>query len=213
MNFQRRLRKLNQSFVQFGVNPYGDLIYQWMHTTDLHYLLQRGDRVGEWRANPDGLLLRSWEPVYERHTWADTPHGQKWIMAKWQAPVSKEEWERTLGTSFPWPSRGEYHPIENMGAHDGGCTCKNPNEPPDEAHTVSAVAALKYHLGKSKQELIDRMLIRKQLADQAVINRIGDDLDDTMTAFGRVPGSNDGSTSLLNEASRKAEKNGLAVQL
>lgn len=207
MNHRKRIRLLNQRFVKFGVNPFGEPIYQWMHTTDLHYLIQRGDATGEWLPTAGTkLLTRHWEPVYERHTWADTPHGMKWIMAKWQPPMPREDWERVLGHAMPWPSRGEYHPIENMGCHDGGCDCKNPQAEPDDAHTISAVAALEYHLGHTKQELMDRLMLRKHNEDKAVRNEIADDMWDTMTAWGRIPGSNDGTVSILNEAYRKAER-------
>lgn len=201
MSVIRRVNQFNRQFAKFGYSPFGDLRYCWKHTTDLHYLIQVGS--DEWKRRASGLLTR--EPRYERHTWADTPHGQQWMVAQWTPPISQDEWVTTLGTSFPWPHMGQYNPIENMGCHDGGCDCKDRNSPPDDSHTRGAIKALAFHLGHKTQELADMNLAQYHAHRKSICSEIESDLDDTLTAWGRIPGSNDGTISILNEAYRKAK--------
>lgn len=189
MNFQRRLAKLNKQFERFGLNPFGELKYKWAHTTELHYYIEvgRGDKPygAEWIFTA-GVYVPSYH--YERHTWADTGHGPRWLMAEWNKPISQDEWIRKLGHSFPWPSRGEYLPCENL--------TLEPNEEPDERLTRLMVECLEFHLSLTSEERQTKLMQMFDAQKKSERTMIHDEAEDAMTAFGKIPGSRDSSFSL-----------------
>lgn len=191
MNFQRRLRRLNEQFAKFGRNPQGETKYRWASTADLVYYIEKG--YGEKPYGADWLIpegYKVYRPTYryERHHWSETPLGLRWVMSVWEPPIPLDDWLKKVGVAFPWPHLGEYKAIDNM--------CLEPGEEPNEFWTAHAVLALEIELGMTPASAAEEVLARYKKQERSVRQQIKDDLEDTLTAFGKIPGSHDSSVSL-----------------
>ena len=102
--------------------------------------------------------------------------------------MSEKKWHETVGHAFPWPDRGEYLPCENL--------TLEPGEEPDDYLTGHMVQCLEYHLGTAPAERINAMNAFLAKNQRRLRNQIADEAEDTMTAFGKIPGSRDSATSL-----------------
>ncbi len=204
MNFQRRLRRLNNQFEKFGRNPHGDLNIKWSHTSELVYYIEKGrgsmDKA-DWKRS-GSLFVADFK--YERHSWAETGHGPVWILSIWQPPIPLDQWLAQVGHAFPYPARGEYAPFENIAL--------DPGQEPNGFWTQQAVIRLDYELGNTPRETVEAMLNDYRKQWQSTMNEIKDDIDDTLTAFGKIPGSKDSGVSLPTPKRLIAAQGGTPIE-
>jgi hypothetical protein len=173
----KALQRLNAQFVQFGRNPHGELNYRWCNAKDVHYLFETGQM--EECKTPGGLYLM--RALYERHSFADR-YGTVWFLAKWEPPsCGAEEWTRLYGTAFPWPSHGQYLPIES--------TVLPAGVEPNESLTAYTAKKLAEHLGMKFADHLGDIKAGHEQQKQGEKSQWSDVVDDTLPTFGQIPGS------------------------
>lgn len=190
MNFERRLKRLNNKFGEaFGFGPLGPK-YQWIFTPDCSYWMWRRDSLVQLpqSRNPDGTFAAAGlfvpSPQYERLSWADRI-GVRWVLSVWKMPVSETEWTDKHGYSVPWPAKGEMQLIENIVLDVGP-----PAQEPDDDLTEQAIWAVRKDLEKSFADFKEQG--DKILADQhREAKRLIDDEIDDMDLY-HIPGTRGG---------------------
>jgi hypothetical protein len=126
---------------------------------------------------PSGIYYM--RTAYEKHNYRDL-YGDVWVLAKWEAPISLDEWLGRVGTTFPWPKHGEYHPIES--------TVLPAGREPDEELTLYTIYKLYQHLGMKWPDHLRDAVQELAQRDKADKGKWSDIVDDMMPAFGNVPG-------------------------
>jgi len=184
------LTKFNKQFLIFGSNIHGQQKFKWMHTTEMFYLLETGGM--ETRKLPSGI----WAAVTEwkRKCYAEV-YGPRWVLTVWQPPeYDREEWFRVFKGAFPWPEKGEFHPVES--------TLLPVGSEPTEYLTHYTIFMLHRHLGMDYPDHLREIkedVKRKATAEQSWWDDI---VDDAVPAFGNIPGSKEhasfASTNPLN---------------
>jgi hypothetical protein len=149
-----------------GRTPQGDPMFKWVEARNLRHAVQTGQ---------------------DTYDWVPAIDGERWVLAKWQAPPDKDEWDRMFRGALPYPRRGEYVPTD-VKLREGF----EPNEwvTGEAVNMVNTARALNYkgHL-RSIQERLERI-------DEGKRRRMSDCIDDAITAFSNpFPGSRGGHVS------------------
>lgn len=187
---QKRVDRLNERFREFGLTPLGEPKFQWKHTTEMY-----------WFILSDAMQL-VWTPGLERKAYCYDYAmllEPRWVLAYWKEPVPEQEWFDSGRSDFPWPRNGEFHPIENI---DMPCGVE-----PNEFETGRAIRDLRRHLAAIDQRdlhngtdgvknLVDEAKAKREAGKKAIKSEMESWLNDTMTAFGKIPGKVDGGVGL-----------------
>ncbi len=180
---ERQIRKLNAKFLEFGTTPNGFSRFRWLRTRDMHFLVQGALE----ETKTEGGLIVGMQRTYERHCYAEV-YGDCWILACWQAPIPRARWIAAFGDSAPWPSQGEYHPIDNVQMP--------PGIEPNETHTEVACMAIRLHLKRTRQDLDDAFEMGQERESRSIRNEIYDEMCDSEAAFNNPnPGARGGPVS------------------
>ena len=171
------LDKMNLEIrLHFGDTPAGCPAYKWCKSTDLFYFYEKpGYKEG---LSPGGIWVAQKE--WERHSYADM-YGNKWLLAMWTPPeCGPSEWSLIMQDAFPYPSNGEYHPIES--------TVLDVGVEPNENLNRYTLMKLYKHLGMEWNEHLDtaNTTLEKVAKDDQTMT--DDMIDDVVPAFGNVPG-------------------------
>ena len=190
MNSSRNVARLNELFRVFGECPLG-LRYKWVWTPDMEFYVMSGNAytlacAAEWKPTVGGILAPQYD-AYRKMRWSDV-YGPCWIIAKYWKPMSEKEWHDLYGAQIPWPRQGEYHAIENLKLLPG-------REPSDRT-TKAIIWMIHQDNQKTYQDHIQEGDQLREQEMQSTMSRIESELTDTLTAFGKVPGSRGGGVSL-----------------
>ena len=196
---QSQLDRLNHRFGEaVGFNPHGQPNFKWVRTEQMvRYVDYSHGRPVQ---HESGLFLFSKQ--YVPRPWAER-YGKCWILAKWRH-YSESEWFTATKGALPFPAMGDWEPVENIRL---GPEYKEHEPDPNEESTTDAITAIKMHrerlAANSDLNVVQQQLMqeaddehRKVVAAQK--NRIGDELEDLTPAFGKLPGSHDGSTEFMS---------------
>lgn len=187
---KKRVDALNLRFIEFGLTPSGALKFKWIHSTEMHWFILSDAKT---------LIVtpEKGRTAY-RYSYADV-YGPTWVLAHWVEPVSEDEWCASGRGDFPWPRNGEYHPIGTFVMHEG--------KEPYDAVTLYAVKCLRRHLGKIEQtarntgtdgvqQLVDQEMDIIKAQKRSERSQLESEINDTLTAFGKIPGREDGGVGL-----------------
>lgn len=164
------------SFEMFGRTDAGGLKLRWFRSGDLYYHVP-GDM--EDVQMPSGIWVRVQK--YIRHSW-EKALGPCYVLAMWQPPeLSRDQWALAYGSRAPYPVNGEYRVIENVTL---------PFEtPPTLAHSALVKECLRLQKERTFTELLEASERAAENVNKDVEREFGDWVDDSMTAFGNIPGS------------------------
>lgn len=167
---------------ELGRTPYGEPHYKWAWSEDLtHY--RRMENMAYVQVPGSPIILA--EPTYEMVKLCPSLHRQ-YVILHWSQPISQDAWLAEFGSKLQWPARGEYYPT-NM--------CLGYEEHPDIDVTWDAIGKVKAERNKTFADHIaadDAALARVEKANNDLVL---DDLKDTLTAFGNIPGKRSGGVS------------------
>ena len=167
---ERKIRKLNAPFREFGLTPHGATKFRWMHTTEMHFLVEGALE----ESRTEGGLIVGMQRTFTKHSYAEV-FGPRWILAHWQPPIHRERWVAMFGDTAPWPKDGEYHPIDSV--------VMPPGLEPLDIHTEVACMAIRLHLKTTRQDLQDRFdkTIAQEKKDMS--REVYDEMVDSENAF------------------------------
>jgi hypothetical protein len=191
-----RLRKLNRPFGEFGYTSTGATRFQWMRTAEMYFLVESGfeevktrgglvHAVAGQNSEDPGLVVM--QRTFRRISYADV-YGPCWILAHWQEPIPRERWIAMFGDTVPWPSQGEFHPIDNVKMPPGA--------EPIEVHTEVACMAIRLHMKKMPAEVKAAYDATMAAEKKAVRDEIYDEMREADPAFlNPNPGARGGPVS------------------
>ncbi len=172
------LARLNRSLEDhLGRNPHGQARYKWAHTRELLFPMV----VHSDTRTKGGLYV-----VGQRYEMTRQIEEDRWVVAVWDSPQSREQWDATFRGEVPWPRQGMYYASDIM---------LLPGVEPNDLVTNDV-------LGKVKAKRTMTMLDFMEHAEAKVESRKreteriqSDYIDDVVTAFGNIPGKRGGSVS------------------
>lgn len=191
----QQVRALSERYFQeFGWNPYGELRWRWEHATEIPWYIM-DESAGLVRSST-GLFIV--DRKAEKRDWSELV-GQVWILTCWKPPMEEEEWQSEPARArFPWPQHGEYVPIESF-------TC-NEGQVPDQDLSTRAAFCIREHLRRIDQknlgltdgirQVVDDNLAKIAAQKKSERSLLETMLNDEMTAFGKIPGVEDGGIGL-----------------
>lgn len=190
MNSARNVNRVNEMFRIFGECPLG-LRYKWVWTADMEFYVMAGNAYSlacgaDWTPTESGVLAPQYSH-YKKLKWSDV-YGPCWILAKWWKPMSEKEWLDLYGAQIPWPKFGEYHAVENMQLVPGREPC--------EDTTRAVIWAIHKDNEKTFRDHVEEGNEIVEQEQKATMSQIEADIDDTLPAFGKVPGTRSGGVSL-----------------
>jgi hypothetical protein len=177
---QKLLSELNALIeAEFGRNHHGDANYKWAMTSELFGFECKGHLVPRQILTPGGPLWAV-ESRYERYTVADIV-GNRWAFAKW-AHMRRGEWIAVFGTTWPWPSRGEYHMVGSPMPE---------GEEPCHKSTEALIYHLHAHLAMTLEDHEQDLLVQLEEKKRNERGPVEDAIDDSIFAFEHLPGAKD----------------------
>lgn len=172
MQVPKRIKELNNKFgLRFGFK-YGRPRYAWLLSDDVKYPVENGQ---EQRKTASGLWVVGTK--YEFVKQVDGP--SRWVLAILVDPPSEAEWSAMFG-SLPYPGRGQYVATDQM--------CKIGVEPTEEL-TGAMIGLITEGLEATREQKRDAIEERAERDDREIANRRNDFIDDSMPAFGNLPGT------------------------
>ena len=162
--------------------------YRWMKTEDLVYPAQDVTPDGKWQGfslicGPDSLPIAK-GPSY--HFVRQYPDENRWCIAKWDAPIPRDQWIARYGHELQWPQQGMW--LVTSLVFDEHVT-------PSEALTREVIAAVAQMsvLNFNDYVNISQGILDKSERDHQ--NLVNDLIDDACMQYDSVPGKRGYSTS------------------
>jgi hypothetical protein len=172
------LDRLNRILADtLGRNVHGEPIYKWIASRELTFPLRDKEKL----VTRNGILV--FEPHY---VWEPQTTSECWVLAKWLAPPSHDEWLDSFGTEVAYPARGLYYVTDVM---------LSPEYEPNEAITYDSIGKVKALRSLTLSDIVRLQREKRDSIETAGDRRIADWIDDKATAFGNVPGKRGGHVS------------------
>jgi len=162
-----------------GQNLRGDATYAWKWIPDLKHFRNTGR---DFARTDSGLLVPTPNyvpvPAY--------PHlGNRWALCMWQFR-SQADWLARFGTSMIWPNNGEYY-ITDMIMIEG--------KSPTIDATEEIIRRVKYNRSITITQLEESDQQKDEYEERSIYNKIFEQVDDALTAFGNDPGKRNSGIS------------------
>lgn len=161
---------------ELGRNQYGESKYRWVHSESPELLHPMRVEGYDYKANEQGLIVAA--PKYQLRKKCLLLNDQ-WVICRWVAPTSEDEWRRLYGYSLEWPSRGELAPTNVDMA---------PGMVPTEADNARAIFCIRQMLDT---RVAAQMAALKDAEAKKETKRKQDDYDrirEELTTYDHVPG-------------------------
>lgn len=169
-----------------------DPLYKWVLSRNLTHREKK--LVGYAPNGESGLMVPNYQYV-ETTTYCHIPH-YCWTFCQ-LVRYTEAEWRATFGDNIAYPEGGQiYMPTVVL----------EKGHRPGENDTRYMIAAIKRQRDKTEKQLDEEMKQAEEKRAKDTQNRVFDIVSDACTAFGKVPGSNNGGVSLPSVTpKRKAE--------
>jgi len=185
----RELDRLNGQFVRrVGRNRFGGPLYKWAFLPSLWHW--RCDRSGyKWRfvklaKAPAGGL---WIP---RRPFEKVPSfsrlGDRWAVVRHEF-IDDIEWHRRMGSDAVWPPQGEYFPTDAV---------LKPGLQPSMSLTDYMIEGIKETWTRPAMEFEQSVVDEMEREERFKFRTLYDMIEDSLSAFGKKPGSVEGGVSL-----------------
>jgi hypothetical protein len=179
----RKLAELNELLgAELGRSVLGTGLYAWHFSEGwFHTYLSEKPEDREAVLLPSGVY--SWERKKKVRKMCPELHDQ-WVLAKWFAPGSAEEWSKHFGTRLPFPSRGYWIPTNVV---------LEPGVFPDMAVTQLVIGMIRRERENKYADYMNKTESAIDKADRDHLNRGIDAIQDAFTAFANPkPGARGG---------------------
>jgi hypothetical protein len=171
-----QLSHLNNRLARdLGRTPYGDPQMKWVHSDHLQHPMRVPGY--DFVPTPGGLVQAA--PKYELRPMNPTLDHQ-WVICRWEAPISEQEWRDAFGYQMEWPSHGDYYPT-NVALPQG--------VEPNDTWTDRVIEAERERRSKSLADHANAIQRGMERNERSVRSRRNDIIEDAIPAFGNVPGT------------------------